>query len=86
MRYEAIWLVQFLFSVGVFAAVFGAGLWVGYRRWGRPGPATWDSLSAEIEVRPVFSRRRDLFAPEVDLRSDRSVAGELAPGTWAGHR
>lgn len=86
MRYEAVWLVQFLFSVGVFAAVFGSGLLVGYRRWGRPGRATWDSLSAEVVVRPASPRRRDLFAPEVDLRRDRGVPAELAPGPQSGHR
>ncbi len=80
MRYEAVWLVQFLFSICVFGAVFGAGMWVGWRRWGRPGPATWDSLRAEVEVRPGDSRRTDLFAPEIDLRSAARSPGELSSG------
>jgi hypothetical protein len=66
MRYEAVWLVQFLFAVAMIATSFAVGLWAGWRKWGRPGPATWDSLRAEVEVRPTASGRRDLFAPEID--------------------
>jgi len=85
MRYEAVWLVQFLAAVTVIAVSFAVGLFAGYRRWGRVGPATWDSLRAEVEVRPTVAGRRDLFAPEVDLR-ERSGAfdearGELSPGS-----
>ena len=68
MRYEAVWLVQFLVAVAMIATSFAVGLWAGWRKWGRPGPATWDSLRAEVEVRPTASGRRDLFAPEIDLR------------------
>ena len=85
MRNEAVWLVQFLVAdvddrcgvrrraVGRLAAV------------GSPRPATWDSLRAEVEVRPAPTGRPDLFAPEVDLRDPvellGEVRGELSPGS-----
>lgn len=78
MRNEAIWLVQFLVSISIVAAAFGIGLWTGWRRWGRPGPATWDTLDADVEVRAT-SGRRDLFAPEVDLRDGTSAVVAGAP-------
>jgi hypothetical protein len=78
MRNEAIWLVQFLVSISIVAAAFGAGLWMGRRRSGRPIPATWDTLDAEVEVR-ASTGRRDLFAPEVDLRGDTISTTAAAP-------
>jgi hypothetical protein len=85
VRYEAVWLVQFLAAAAVIAVSFSVGLFAGYRRWGRPGPASWDSLRAEVEVRPPVAGRRDLFAPEIDLRerprSLDGVPGELSPGS-----
>ncbi len=74
MRNEAIWLVQLLVSMSIVAAAFGVGVWTGRR----PAPATWESLDAEVEVRAATGRR-DLFAPEVDLR-------ELAAPTDAAPR
>jgi hypothetical protein len=79
MRHEAIWLVQLLASVALLGAAFAVGLWVGWRRWGRPGPASWDTLHAEVEI-PRRGTRHDLFAPEVDLR-DEVVRGELTAGS-----
>lgn len=81
MRNEAIWLVQLLVTVSVIAAAFAAGLWTGWRRWGRARPASWDSLRADVEVRPAISGRPDLFAPEIDLRDERSARGELTRGS-----
>lgn len=83
MRNEAVWLVQFVGAVCVVGVCFGAGLLVGWRRWGRPGPATWESLRADVEVQPAVAGRRDLFAPEVDLRDPSAVGptrGELGAG------
>jgi hypothetical protein len=85
MRYEAVWLVQFLAAAAVIAVSFAVGMWAGWQRWGRRGPANWDSLRAEVEVQPVAVGRPDLFAPEVDLRARLDlrdeVRGELSPGT-----
>ena len=85
MRNEAIWLVQFLATVTVLGVTFGAGMWVGARRRSRSGPAGWDNLPAAVEVRAAVGGRRDLFAPEIDLRDDGAdgtdaVRGELSPG------
>lgn len=85
MRNEAVWLVQFLVAMAMIAVAFGAGMWAGWQRWGRRRPATWDSVHAEVEVRPTPNGRPDLFAPEVDLRDPvgllGEVRGELSPGS-----
>jgi hypothetical protein len=83
MRSEAVWLVQFVVTITIVAAAFSCGMWAGWRRWGRPGPATWDTLDAQIEVRTRAAGRRDLFAPEVDLRAhhDDAMPRQLTRGS-----
>lgn len=80
MRNEAIWLVQLLVSAALLGGVFGAGVWVGWHRWGRR-PSTWESIGVDVEVRQAASGRPDLFAPEVDLRASAPVRGELTRGS-----
>lgn len=70
MRHEAIWLLRFLIVVAMFGGVFGSGVYVGVRRSTRRSPVGWDGVPAGVEVRAALSNRSDLFAPEVDLRSD----------------
>jgi hypothetical protein len=87
MRQEAIWLVQFLFVVGALAAVFGSGVYVGWRRRGQAGGTSWDGVPSGIDVR-VTTGRSDLFAPEVDVRRGAEhphtrtvdIRGELTAG------
>lgn len=74
MRYEAMRLLQFMFSLCLILGAFLGGLYVGWRRWGRPGPADHSApdraarrdSAAEYgaELHTTGAHRRDLFAPE----------------------
>lgn len=74
MRYEVMRLLQFVFSLALMFAAFMGGMFVGWRRWGRPRPAdladTGDeppSNRSATDWPTESAPRRDLFAPELDL-------------------
>lgn len=73
MGYEAARFLQFLLSLGLVFAAFVAGMYVGWRRWGRPVPLDHstevpvDLTDASRAGHPTTARP-NLFAPE--LRDD----------------
>lgn len=73
MRYEVMQFAQFVLSLSLVLGAFLAGVYAGWRRWGRE-PATghdpWLGEPAVGESTP----RRDLFAPELAVRDE---PGEL---------
>ncbi|MEI2700463.1 MAG: hypothetical protein V9E94_19815 [Microthrixaceae bacterium] len=78
MRSEAVWLVQLIVCVCLLTGAFAVGWWAGRRKvdGDRVG---WDSMPAVVEVARGVSRR-DLFAPEVDLREQAGAAGRELTG------
>ncbi|HLU43155.1 MAG TPA: hypothetical protein VKZ55_12185 [Microthrixaceae bacterium] len=74
MRYEVVQLLQFVFSLSLIVLAFVAGMFVGWRRWGRtPAPQRPESLTAFDESddpRPASPPRPDLFAPELSFDLD----------------
>jgi hypothetical protein len=88
MRYEAIWIAQFIGMVGLLALVFLVGVAVG-RRWPsrRSGP---DLPPPDDAVWGAPARRTELFAPEfarvVDLRDVDAWSVPELPTDPAGER
>jgi hypothetical protein len=93
MRYEAMRLMQFVFSLSLILLAFLAGLLVGWRRWRPRGPVDHSlAMSAHRATatgsgRTTHSVRPDLFAPElgslagtVDLTEPSSGRLVLPPG------
>ena len=82
--YQAMQLAQFLFSLSLVFLAFAAGMYLGWRRWGRnPRPRTEMDASDEPMRSATTSRRPDLFAPELDLEPDVVILprGELTAGS-----
>ena len=70
MRYEVMRLLQFVFSLSLIFAAFLGGMFVGWRRWGRPRPvdhsvANDEGASSDGSAAEAAPGRRDLFAPEL---------------------
>jgi hypothetical protein len=93
MRYEAMRLMQFVFSLSLILLAFLAGLLVGRRRSRPRGPVDHTLAMAPHQAtpagraRPSHSVRPDLFAPElgslagtVDLTEPSSGRLVLPPG------
>ncbi len=78
MRAEAVWLVQLVVCVCLLAGAFAVGWWVGRRRV-HGDASSWDAMPAAVEVARSVSRR-DLFAPEVDLRDQPGAVGRELTG------
>ncbi len=74
MRYEAVQFLQFMFSLSLILAAFAGGVYVGWRRWGRPArrerrevPGAFDGAA---DAGPSTPPRPDLFAPELSFDLD----------------
>lgn len=82
MRYEILRLLQFAFSLGLIFVAFMGGMFVGWRRWGRPGPVDHTMYST---THPTGARQGASAVPghdgnrlTVQVRADRGRAQRAA--------
>jgi hypothetical protein len=86
MRYEAMRLMQFVFSLSLILLAFLAGLLVGWRRWRPRGPVDHAlAMSAHQATtkgagRTTHPVRPDLFAPELGPIAGTVDLTEPSPG------
>lgn len=82
MRYEAMRLLQFVFSLSLILAAFLSGVLVGWRRWGRARPVTHSAEHEAGTPEDVVDLRSapgrpDLFATAPDHRENGGRVGAI---------